>query len=159
MAITLVTTTAYGTWLPGDLRGYVHRGEILPSNPRLLKAARSLMKSESVLFSAADRDCLVKAIIAAASEFKYRLTDLTVEAWHLHWIVSHGDDPPDKMVARLKSRMRQALNRGRIWTKSYCGTPLDEESAIDNARSYIAKHSGCRMSDGKLMSVDAQVPR
>jgi REP element-mobilizing transposase RayT len=151
MAITFVTTTSYGTWLPGDLRGYVQRGEILPGNPRLLKSAQNSLKSELVFFSAADQQKLLATIMAAAAEFDYRLTDLAIEAWHLHWIVSHGDDSPDKMAARLKARMRQALNRGRIWTKSYCGQALHDEAALHQVRCYIVRHPGCCITDGKLL--------
>ena len=31
---TMVTTTSYGTWLPGELRGYVDKGVILPPTAR-----------------------------------------------------------------------------------------------------------------------------
>jgi len=34
---TMVTTTTYGTWLPGDVRGYVDDGVILPGDPTLLE--------------------------------------------------------------------------------------------------------------------------
>lgn len=32
---TMVTTTSYGTWLPGDLRGYVQNNTILLGEPKL----------------------------------------------------------------------------------------------------------------------------
>ena len=37
---TMITTTSYGTWLPGDVRGFVERGVILGGNPKLLKYRR-----------------------------------------------------------------------------------------------------------------------
>ena len=50
MAITFVTTTSHGSWLPGDLRGYVQDGIILPSNLALLKFSKLQLKSDPVSF-------------------------------------------------------------------------------------------------------------
>jgi REP element-mobilizing transposase RayT len=151
MAITFVTTTSHGNWLPGDLRGYVQDGIILPSNPRLLKFSKSLLKSDPVFFSPPDRDRLFESLLAAAAEFNYRLTDIAIESWHLHWIISHGDDPVKTMVGRLKTRMRQSLARGRIWTEGYWSEELRDETALDQVRRYITNHPGCRMTAGKLL--------
>ena len=57
------------------------------------------------------------ALITACAEFHYRISDVTIESWHLHWILFHGDDPIEKVMGRLKTRMRQALARGKIWTE------------------------------------------
>ena len=133
MAITFVTTTSHGNWLPGDLRGYVQDGIILPSNPRLLKFSKSLLKSDPVFFSSADRDRLLESLVAAADEFSYRLTDVAIESWHLHWIITHGNDPVETMVGRLKTRMRQTLARGRIWTDGYWSEELRDDAALEKS--------------------------
>jgi REP element-mobilizing transposase RayT len=151
MAITFVTTTSYGTWLPGDLRGYVQRGIILPGNPKLMELSRQLMKSEPVFFSASERDRLFDALVAACDEFGYRLSDVTIESWHLHFILWHGEDAIETVMGRLKTRMRQALARGRIWTEGYCGEPLFDDAAIEQVQEYIARHDGCRMMDGRVI--------
>ncbi|NQT41273.1 MAG: hypothetical protein HQ581_27545 [Planctomycetes bacterium] len=49
---TMVTTTSYGTWLPGDMRGYVEGGKILPANPSLLDYARQRLAKSPVYFTA-----------------------------------------------------------------------------------------------------------
>ena len=151
MAITFLTTTCYGTWLPGDLRGYVRKGVILPADPKLLKQSRSFLKSDPVLFSPHERDRLFESLVTAADEFGYRLTDAAIEAWHLHWIVWDGEDSASVMAGRLKNRLRQALNRGRIWTEGFCGEPLLDDRALEQAQEYIARHSGCRMSAGNVV--------
>lgn len=150
MAITFVTTTSYGTWPPGDLRGYVRKGVILAGDPELLAASRRLMQGSPVYFSEPERDQLFVALWAASEEFGYRLSDATIEAWHLHWIVWHDEDAIESVVGRLKTRMRQALGRGRIWTEGYCGVPLYDDTAIEQAQAYIARHDGCRMCDGRI---------
>ncbi len=150
MAITFVTTTSFGTWLPGDLRGYVRKGVILPGDPKLLELSRQLMKGTPVYFSIDEREQLFDALVAACAEFRYRLSDVTVESWHLHWIVWH-EDAIETVMGRLKTRMRQRLARGRIWTEGYCAEPLFDDIALVQAQEYVARHDGARMVDGRVI--------
>jgi len=46
---TMITTTTYCMWLPGDVRGYVEDGVVLPSNPDLLDFASMQMSQAAVL--------------------------------------------------------------------------------------------------------------
>ena len=146
---TMVTTTSYGTWLPGDLRGYVQHDTILPGEPKLLDHARALLADNPVYFSRAQIVVLDHAIHAAAEEFDYRLTDLSIESWHLHWIIDHDYEPVPDVVGRLKTRMRQMIGRGRIWTHGYCHRWLYDDNEIRSARNYIARHKGARMVDSQ----------
>jgi hypothetical protein len=148
---TFVTTTTYGTWLPGDVRWYVEHKQTLPPSPKLHRYAQSLMKQEPVYLHAEQQDAIFGALRDAAAEFNYRLADVSVESWHLHWTIWHGCDMVKVMVGRLKNRMRQKLNIGRIWTHGYCYESLDGELAVENVRQYIAHHSGCRMIDGVII--------
>ena len=149
---TMVTTTSYGTWLPGDLRGYVDRGVILPPNPQLLRHAQAMLSKAPVYFTDAQQIVLEHAIHSAAAEFGYRLTDLSIESWHLHWIAEHGYDSVATMVGRLKTRMRQMIDRGRIWTEGYCHRCLYTDDQINTARQYINRHEGCRLINGNRVS-------
>jgi REP element-mobilizing transposase RayT len=151
MTITFVTTTSHGSWLPGDMRGYVRKGVMLPGDPQLLVLSQQRLKQPPVRFASEDRDRLFDAIVAACAEFRYRLSDVAVEPWHMHWILFHGDDAIEAMVGRLKTRMRQALARGRIWTEGYCAEPLFDDVVVDQVQTYIARHEGCRMIDGKVI--------
>ncbi len=148
----MVTTTSYGAWLPGDLRGYVDNGIILPGDPVRFELAVERMGGRSpVLFTTEQQSILFDALVAAATEFGYELTDASVEQWHLHWIVSHGFDPVATMVGRLKNRMRQALGIGRIWTEGYHDTLLFAVPGLVTRRTYIRRHAGCRMSEGVIV--------
>jgi hypothetical protein len=144
---SFVTTTTYGSWLPGDVRGYVEHGQPLPACPALAVYAASRMNGEPVRFTDAECDALHDSITAAADEFGYRLSDLVIEATHLHWIVSHHDEM-ETMVGRLKTRMRQQLARGRIWTVGYCGFEVRDLKALHDARNYLAQHRGLRLLAG-----------
>jgi hypothetical protein len=151
MTITFVTTTSHGSWLPGDMRGYVRKGVILPGDPQLLALSQQRLKCPPVRFASVDRDRLFDAIVAGCDEFCYRLSDVAVEPWHMHWILFHGDDAIEVMVGRLKTRMRQALAKGRIWTEGYCAEPLFDDVAVEQAQEYVARHEGCRMIDGRVV--------
>jgi hypothetical protein len=141
---TMITTTTYGTWPPGDLRGYVDDGVILPGNPQLLDRSRKLMKSEPVILSAAEQAALFEAIQRAANEFQYALLEISIESWHAHWLIDHGFDDVEKMAGRLKTRMRQAIGRGRIWTEGYDARFCFDQDVVDARRDYIRRHRGWR---------------
>jgi hypothetical protein len=148
---TFVTTTSVGSWLPGDVRGYVNERQHLPSQPALALHAQNLLKKSSVVFSAIEQRELFAAIQLASQEFGYRLTDAVVEAMHLHWIIGH-DDAVEAMVGRLKTRMRQRLNRGRIWTEGYSHRLLFDDDSLYQARNYLTKHDGLRLLNGQLIN-------
>jgi hypothetical protein len=145
---TLVTTTTHGSWLPGDARGYVEHGQLLPAQPLLEAYARSRLKGDVVVLDGDEQTAAFEALMAAADEFGYRLSDSVVEATHLHWIVNH-DDGIEVMVGRLKNRMRQALDRGRIWTDGYCARELTTLDKLNAAREYLSRHAGVRMLAGQ----------
>lgn len=149
---TMVTTTTYGSWLPGDLRGSVDNGIVLPGDPARLERSRQRMgMGQPVLLTAGQQSDLFDALCRACDEFGYMLTDASVEPWHLHWMVDHGFDAVATMVGRLKNRMRQALGVGRIWTEGYYDSRLFDSAAIDIRRGYIARHVGCRMTNGVVV--------
>jgi len=150
----MITTTSYGSWLPGDMRGYVQDGIILPGDPKRMQAAKARMQIRApVLFSDEQQSRLFESLCNAANEFSYQLTDASVESWHLHWIIEHGFDSVPTMVGRLKNRMRQALAIGRIWTEGYHDSLLFDTADIETRRRYIRRHPGCRLSAGQLMTV------
>ena len=150
MRPTMVTTTSYGAWLPGDVRWYVQRGEVLPPAPGLEKHAEALLKQPPVLFAEEQQSALFDSLQHACHEFGYRLSDASVECWHLHWIVMHDDRAPT-MIGRLKNRLRQKLDQGAIWTEGYHFHDLETNEALQAAREYIAKHQGVRMLAGQLV--------
>jgi hypothetical protein len=107
--LVMITTTTYGTWLPGDVRGYLADGRVLPPNPRISRLAKDRLQKDPVFFTESERDQIASLMRTAAEAFGYPLTDLTVEPWHLHWIASAGTDKVATMVGRLKNWLRRGL--------------------------------------------------
>ena len=149
---TMVTTTTYGSWLPGDLSGYVDNGIIFPGDPnKFTPAIQNRGQRSPVRLSTTQQVLVFDALRKAADEFNYELAAASVESWHLHWIIRHGFDPVPDMVGRLKNRMRQALNIGRVWTTGYYDKLLFNEPAVNARRRYVRRHEGCRLSNGVLI--------
>ena len=126
---------------PRDERGYVDNGQIYQSRRYLKAHVEQTLGGPKVTFSSLEQQRLFQFLEDATEEFGYTLTDAVVEATHLHWIIGH-DDAVDEMVGRLKNRMRQRLDRGRIWTKGYSHRLQFDEDALEGARKYLLKHPG-----------------
>ncbi|MEO0588826.1 MAG: hypothetical protein AAF078_14455, partial [Planctomycetota bacterium] len=70
---TMITTTTYGTWLPGDARGYVEQGRVLPGDPFRAGESERTMRSGAVYLSEDEQDAALHGLVAACKEFEYRL--------------------------------------------------------------------------------------
>lgn len=116
---TMITTTTYGAWLPGDMRGYVENSSVLPANTELLDHAKGLMEDDPVYLTADEQARAFEALQHGAAEFEYILHAASIESWHAHFLVSHGAYAAWAVAGRLKTRMRQEVARGRIWTAGY----------------------------------------
>ena len=141
---TMITMTTYGTWLPGDVRGYVEKGVVLPGNPELLACATKAMRAEPVFLSVAEQSNVWDGLQQAATEFGYVLHAVSIERWHAHLLLSHHHDTVSVVTGRLKARMRQAVGRGGIWGRGYDKRYCFTEEAIHARVAYIRSHRGFR---------------
>ena len=140
----LVTWTTYGTWLPGDSRGWRHRvaGPSLPQ-PLLEKWCRAQMKGEAVLLTPADRTTVE---IACAEHCKFRgwtLLAVNARTNHVHVVLACDANP---QVARdqLKANCTRCLRRQEIplevprtWTRGGDCEILDSDTDIEAAIAYV----------------------
>ena len=140
----MITTTTYGTWLPGDLRNYVDDGVILPGDPELLERSQQLMKADPVLLTSAKQQRAFDALCEAAIEYTYALFAVSIESWHAHWLIDHSFDSVETMVGRLKTRMRQAVNIGRLWTRGFDARYCFDRDSVVRRKRYIERHAGWR---------------
>ncbi len=140
----MITMTSYGTWLPGDIRGSINKGILLPPRPALERHARRLLRSPPVVFSDHEQDVLARSLDTTATLYDYPLEAVAIEATHCHVLTHPRDDTVAAMVGRLKTAMRQSLQRGRIWTRGYNVRRCYSEQQVDAMRAYIAHHPGYR---------------
>ncbi|MBL8826957.1 MAG: hypothetical protein JNM18_08200 [Planctomycetaceae bacterium] len=140
---TLITSTTYGTWLRGDARGWVERGEIKPPEPTLEAADRAQLKFPPFRFAETEltpvRDAISLAIQARRDT---KVLAITVQTWHVHVVIGESLASIPAVVKCLKDAARWHLRLDRpIWTtgydKRYC---FDERSLLARI-AYVERHN------------------
>jgi len=148
----LLTWTTYGTWLPGDRRGWVNRhrkrgqGPQGPS-PALESHAGGLMKGAPVILDPEMRRSADAAMRQACVDFGWVLHALEVRSNHVHAVVTAGDASPGKVMGILKVRGTRALRemgpgagRDRWWTREGSKRILNTPGSVEGAIRYVMNH-------------------
>ena len=162
----LLTSTTYGTWLPGDSRGFVGRvndtrQEDDATKPRLehdqpgseydrgleglRRKSQELMKGQPVLLNKEQAVVVRDQFLETARFRHWDIGAIAVMANHFHLIVTASESTlTDTLLRDLKSYASRALNlkwskplSGRWWTTSASRRRLPDEVAIDNAIQYV----------------------
>jgi REP element-mobilizing transposase RayT len=158
----LLTWTTYGTWLPGDARGFVSpvplpgggyvlqnepESEIASDRPDLHSQAKRLLKGEAVWLSATQAETLLGQFLETAAYRNCRLFAVAVMANHCHLVVGVlGDPEPADMLRDFKAYGGRALNRrwrkptgATWWTQSGSRRKLPNENAVLSAVNYVVR--------------------
>jgi REP element-mobilizing transposase RayT len=140
----LITWTTYGTWLPGDERGWVKEGapEIQAPDPTEWDASRRRMDEPSVVLDA-DQRALVEATVRAHCDFRrWTLHAINARSNHIHIVVS-ADAKPEAVMNQFKAWCSRRLNENtakapeRWWTKHGSTKWINEETYLQNAIRYV----------------------
>lgn len=146
----LLTWTTYGTWLPGDERGWVDRrgaaGHVPYEEPDVTKvnAARILMAEDAVVLNPAAREAVDNAIREVCRHSGWIDQAVSVRSNHVHVVVSAGDVEPGKVLGKLKAYGSRALNglfpslhRKRWWTEDGSTRYLNDQKSLLAAVRYV----------------------
>ncbi|MFO0802037.1 MAG: transposase [Gemmataceae bacterium] len=162
----LLTSTTYGTWLPGDARGFVGRvreirhGDDFASErvehdrpgteydagiPKLREASISLMKGEPVWLTADLAIVVRDQFIETAAYRGWELHAASVMSNHFHLVVTaKAEILTDAMLRDFKAYASRALNcrrpkpaSGTWWTSSGSRRRLPDDRALDAAIAYV----------------------
>ncbi len=143
----LLTWTTYGSWLPGDDRGWVDRrhptGDLVEKpRPGLMKHAKDLLTETVVILDEAMRTATEQAIRRCCSEEQWWLHALEVRSNHVHVVVTARGVDPGRVMGRLKARATQALNeaygrRQHWWTQQGSKRILNSQVNVDAAVRYV----------------------
>ena len=119
-----ITWTTYGTWLPGDARGWrkTRVGE-QPSQPHLEQWCRNRMTEGAVQLSEEQRE-RVEAICRKHAKIRgWELHTVSVQSNHVHVAVT-ADDAPKKVRDQFKANATRVLReppcgivKQKIWTR------------------------------------------
>ena len=132
----LLTWRTYGSWLPGDARGFVspvrdRSGKEVCHNipgtpydadmPRLERHARNLLKCDPIRLVLAQAEVLIGQFAETAHYREWQLSAVAILENHVHVVVGvPGDPDPAEILGDFKSYGSRALNRR--WTRTPSGT-------------------------------------
>jgi REP element-mobilizing transposase RayT len=152
----LLTWTTYGSWLPGDARGFVsevrdeegnkvlHNEPGTPCDadlPSLARYAASRMTEDGILLNRAQAEA--EQLRETAGHRGWRLLALAVMANHIHVLAGvPGDPDPEKLLGDFKAWCTRRLNQGwggreRWWTQSGSRRRKKTAHALRTAICYV----------------------
>jgi REP element-mobilizing transposase RayT len=152
-----LTWATYGTWLPGDARGWVEyrHGWQLPDPARELEAAAKM--TEDACRLAAEQRAAVEAQIAETCGRRgWLLHAVACRSNHVHVVVSAGDTHPKKIRSDLKAwatrRLKQDFDarRDEWWAERGSIRFLWDERGLEGAIVYVTEGQDRRSSGGSL---------
>jgi len=144
-----LTWTTYGTWLPGDTRGWVRRKdgawhvEYRPEDPNRQVIARTLMKDSAVVLEDAQRKLVRDTLVACCRIRNWQLHAVNVRSNHVHLVVSAGDIAPEPVMTHVKAWASRKLNEsaptrnGRWWTRHGSTRYINSEDSLAAAIRYV----------------------
>jgi REP element-mobilizing transposase RayT len=150
-----LTWATYGTWLPGDARGWVEyrRGWQLSDPVRELEA-KAIMTEEACRLSQEQRDVVQRQIAETCQHRGWPLHVVNCRSNHVHVVVSASDTPPKKVRADLKAWATRCLkqharsladasgydaSRENWWAERGSIRFLYDELSLDAAILYVAE--------------------
>lgn len=162
----LLTNTCYGTWLPGDERGFVgqvreHRTEDprrkrrnthdLPGTrydgdmPGLMVACRRIMRGPPIHLTIEQAEVVVAQFQQTACIRHWELLAAAIMFNHFHVVIGASDDvDPAKILGDLKSwgtrRLSERFGVPRSktwWTERGSKRKLSRQQAIDSTVDYL----------------------
>ena len=145
----LITWTCYGTWLPGDKRGWVDANESgiqTPHSGRRIQAQRRMTESPCTL-SQAERQIVADTIRRHCAIRGWQLYAVSARTNHVHVVVAANTDP-DTVMSELKSwctrrlkEYQQACGESTIrqnwWTEQGSTHWINNERHLENAIQYV----------------------
>lgn len=153
--VWFLTWTTYGTWLPGDSRGFVspkfaggekERRNNIVGNPydvgrsKLLAAAKANLVGDAILLESAHAELLKTQFEETAAFRGWTLVVAAVMRNHVHLVVGIAGNPdPSYLMRDFKSYGSRTLNR--LYGKPASGTWWAEQGSnrkVKNKRHYDA---------------------
>lgn len=137
-----ITWTCYGTWLPGDERGWWRKGEFHAPNDLFREMAAAEMKETPFVPSRQDRD-IVEATIARHCEIRgWTLHTAKARSNHVHVVVTAPGYEPETVRDQLKAWCTRKLKptnpgRERFWTEGGSRRWINHEDDLEAAIMYV----------------------
>ena len=99
-----LTWTAYGTWLPGDERGWVAKpGHFEPPDPERKAAAERLMTEPALTLDEEQRAVVEKTIADHCTIRRWHLHAVNCRTRHVHVVVTAPKRDPEEVMDQFKA--------------------------------------------------------
>lgn len=144
-----LTWTSYGTWLPGDARGFVddeHNQFATPyleGSSAVREQALLMLKEPAFVLSALDRCDVEDQIRDTCALRKWAIHALNVRTNHVHVVVAASHPAPQHVAGLLKSWGTRRLKasgrhpgRTRFWTNQGSNRYLFDDVSLAAAIAY-----------------------
>jgi REP element-mobilizing transposase RayT len=147
-----ITWTIYGTWLPGDRRGWIKAGTqgIQSPDPGREDEARSLMVERAVKLSLSQRAIIEETIRKHCKIRNWRLHAINARTNHIHVVVTADRDNDDVMEqfkawcsrnlsddAGLTQTLARKAGRRHWFTEGGDKEEIHDEDHLRNAIRYV----------------------
>jgi REP element-mobilizing transposase RayT len=155
MAIAFFSTwTTYGTWLPGDPRGWYQSGRGLQEPDALRRFEAALLMTEEALILDMDQRRLVEKTIADHCLIrKWIMHSVNCRSNHVHVAVTAPDrsiELPREQFKAWSTRRLKNLEQARgssvvrenWWSERGWDVYFDDEDALANVNDYILDGQG-----------------
>lgn len=145
-----LTWTTYGTWLPGDERGWVKQGAGFQRPDPERKFQAELCMTEEACILAPDQRRVVEETIAEHCRIRgWKLHAVNCRTMHVHVVVTADRDPEVvrdqfkawctrklKALQQSHSSFKQRLRR-KWWTERGSERYLNDEESLEAAIHYV----------------------
>ena len=151
LAYHLIWTT-YGTWLPGDARGWIQSGtwSVQPPDPEREQATRERMTETAVLLNPEQREAVTQMIGDHCRIRAWLLHAVNVRSNHVHVVLTcdcAGEKARDQLklwtsrrlsdLAGLTAPVAHKAGRRHWWTEGGDPRPIWDERYLANAVEYV----------------------
>jgi REP element-mobilizing transposase RayT len=140
-----ITWTTYGTWLPGDDRGWVQKGrfEIQAPNAERQELAQRWLRFDPVILTIPQREVVARTIIEHCEIRSWFLHAKNVRTNHVHVVVTSSVEPEtirDQLKSWSSRRLNEAFGKQPVWwtVKGSIRWIWDDES-LENVIWYVTE--------------------
>jgi REP element-mobilizing transposase RayT len=141
-----LTWTTYGTWLPGDERGWNRKGQgdIQRANPLFIDMARSEMKEPEFRLAPEDRRIAEATIRDHCRVRNWHLHAVNARSNHVHVVVTAAGYKPETVRDQFKAWCTRKLKetgesatRTQFWTEGGSRRWINDEDDLEAAIVYV----------------------
>lgn len=141
-----LTWPTYGTWLPGDSRGWVEfkHGWQLPDTSKLLES-KAKMKESACVFGADERREVELQVTKTCDHRGWNLHAVNCRSNHVHVVVSAADTAPKRIQSDLKAwctrRLKEFADNGREnwWAERGSIRWIFNEDSLNSVVAYVTE--------------------